>query len=150
VTSIVVAATTSSISSRFDSFGRIGGIIGTSVSAAFLIFLGVMNGYVLYKLASRLRQVIRAEDDGKFGKEGREWLVAGGGPMFRVLSKLFRVVDRYVKSEQDERLLNGAVCTGHGSYILSECYLVSDSTPHPRLLYSGYRPSKPYKALPSG
>lgn len=96
VTSIVVAATTSSISSRFDSFGRVGGIIGTSISAAFLIFLGVMNGYVLYKLASRLRQVIRAEDDGKFGKEGREWLVAGGGPMFRVLSKLFRVVDRYV------------------------------------------------------
>ena len=53
-----------------------------------------MNGYVLFKLASKLRQVIRAEDNGKFGNEGREWLVSGGGPMFRVLTKLFRVVDR--------------------------------------------------------
>ncbi|KAJ9117970.1 hypothetical protein QFC20_000251 [Naganishia adeliensis] len=94
VTSIVVAATASTISSRFDNFSRVGGIIGTSVSAAFLIFLGVMNGYVLYKLASRLRQVIRGEDEGKFGSEGKEWQTTGGGPLFRVLSKLFRVVDR--------------------------------------------------------
>ena len=59
-----------------------------------MIFLGIMNGYVLFKLASKLRQVIRAEDGGKFGNEGKEWLVSGGGPMFRVLTKLFRVVDR--------------------------------------------------------
>jgi high-affinity nickel-transport protein len=96
ITSIVVAATTASISDRFDSFSRVGGIIGTSVSAAFLIFLGVMNGWILFKLVSRMRQVIRAEVDGEFGNEGKDWLVTGGGPMFRMLSKLFRVVDRYV------------------------------------------------------
>jgi high-affinity nickel-transport protein len=101
VTSIVVAATASTISSRFDNFSRVGGIIGTSVSAAFLIFLGVMNGYVLYKLSGRLRQVIRGEDEGKFGSEGKEWQTTGGGPLFRVLSKLFRVVDRYVVLSTD-------------------------------------------------
>ncbi|KAJ9107067.1 hypothetical protein QFC19_002937 [Naganishia cerealis] len=53
-----------------------------------------MNGWILFKLISRMRQVVRGEDDGKFGTEGKEWLVTGGGPMFRILSKLFRVVDR--------------------------------------------------------
>jgi hypothetical protein len=55
-----------------------------------------MNGWILFKLVTRMRQVIRAEDDGEFGSEGKDWLVTGGGPMFRMLSKLFRVVDRYV------------------------------------------------------
>ncbi|KAJ9104000.1 hypothetical protein QFC21_002463 [Naganishia friedmannii] len=53
-----------------------------------------MNGWILFKLVSRMRQVVRAEDDGEFGSEGKDWLVTGGGPMFRMLSKLFRIVDR--------------------------------------------------------
>jgi nickel/cobalt transporter (NiCoT) family protein len=39
VTSIVVATTASTISDAFGSFGKVGGIIGTSVSAAFSLSL---------------------------------------------------------------------------------------------------------------
>ncbi|KAJ5605551.1 hypothetical protein N7510_008332 [Penicillium lagena] len=57
ITSIVVAATAAAVSSRFGSFSTIGGIIGSSVSAVFLILLGLMNGYILYKLIKQMQKV---------------------------------------------------------------------------------------------
>ena len=57
ITSIVVAATAAAVSERFDSFSTVGGIIGTSVSAAFLILLGLMNAYILYKLVKQMEKV---------------------------------------------------------------------------------------------
>ena len=46
ITSLVVAATSSAISSKFDDFSRVGGIIGVSVSAIILILLAIMNFFV--------------------------------------------------------------------------------------------------------
>ncbi|EXJ90741.1 hypothetical protein A1O1_03845 [Capronia coronata CBS 617.96] len=91
VTSIVVAATAAGISSRFDSFGTVGGIIGTSVSAAFLILLGLMNAYILYKLVVQIRKIIRLQPH----QEAAEaWKIEGGGCLFRALKKMFRLIDR--------------------------------------------------------
>ncbi|KIX03844.1 uncharacterized protein Z518_07397 [Rhinocladiella mackenziei CBS 650.93] len=91
VTSIVVAATAAGISSRFDSFGTVGGIIGTSVSAAFLILLGIMNAYILYKLVVQIKRVIRLQPD----QEAAEaWKIEGGGCLFRLLKKMFQLIDR--------------------------------------------------------
>jgi len=47
---MVVAGTASAIERRFDQFSQIGGIGETSVSALFLIVLGLMNVYIMYKL----------------------------------------------------------------------------------------------------
>ncbi|MCJ1390126.1 hypothetical protein MMC18_002984 [Xylographa bjoerkii] len=58
ITSIVVAATASAISSKFGTFSTIGGIIGSSVSAAFLIILGLMNIYIMYKLIQQMKILI--------------------------------------------------------------------------------------------
>ncbi|TQV92417.1 high affinity nickel transport protein nic1 [Cordyceps javanica] len=58
VTCIVVAATSGALRDRFDGFARVGNIVGTSVSAAFLIVLCIGNGWVLYKLVRRLREVL--------------------------------------------------------------------------------------------
>ncbi|KIW59516.1 hypothetical protein PV05_03960 [Exophiala xenobiotica] len=91
VTSIVVAATAASVSSRFDSFGTVGGIIGSSVSAAFLILLGIMNAYILYKLFMQIRKVIRLQPD---QDQGEAWKVEGGGCLFRALKKAFKLIDR--------------------------------------------------------
>jgi high-affinity nickel-transport protein len=52
VTSLVVAGTAAAVLSKFDNSARVGGIIGTSASAAFLLLLGIMNIYILYKLVS--------------------------------------------------------------------------------------------------
>ncbi|KIX96522.1 uncharacterized protein Z520_07788 [Fonsecaea multimorphosa CBS 102226] len=91
ITSIVVAATAAGIAGRFDSFGTVGGIIGNSVSAAFLILLGIMNAYILYKLVVQIRKVIRMRPD----QEAAEaWKIEGGGCLFRVLKKMFKLIDR--------------------------------------------------------
>ena len=91
VTSIVVAATAAGVSRRFDSFGNVGGIIGTSVSAAFLILLGIMNAYILYRLVVQIRKVIRMQPD-EAAEEA--WKIEGGGVLFRLLKRMFKLIDR--------------------------------------------------------
>ncbi|CEJ61093.1 Putative High-affinity nickel transport protein [Penicillium brasilianum] len=90
ITSIVVAATAAAVSSKFDSFSRIGGIIGSSVSAAFLILLGVMNAYILYKLIKQMQKVYNLPE----GQEDEAWKIEGGGILFSVLKKMFKLIDR--------------------------------------------------------
>ena len=90
ITSLVVAGTAAAVSSKFDSFERIGGIIGTSVSAAFLLLLGIMNIYILYKLIVQMRKILASEP----GREHEEFKIQGGGCLFPILQKLFKLVDR--------------------------------------------------------
>ncbi|KAL3467166.1 high-affinity nickel-transport protein-domain-containing protein [Aspergillus heterothallicus] len=90
ITSIVVAATAAAVSSRFDKFSTIGGIIGTSVSAAFLILLGIMNAYILYKLYKQLQKVLDLPE----GQEDEAWKIEGGGILFSVLKRMFKLIDR--------------------------------------------------------
>lgn len=92
VTAIVVAASSAAISDRFDSFADVGGIIGSSVSSAFLIILGTMNGYILYKLVTALRQAIRSPIGHEQVDSGK--LFVGGGCMTALLQRLFRLIDR--------------------------------------------------------
>ena len=90
ITSLVVAGTAAAVSSKFDSFERIGGIIGTSVSAAFLLLLGIMNIYILYKLIAQMRKILASVP----GQEHEEFKIQGGGCLFPVLQKLFKLVDK--------------------------------------------------------
>jgi high-affinity nickel-transport protein len=93
VTCIVVAATSGALESRFHSFQNIGGIIGTSISAAVLILLGIGNAFILWKLVRKMREVLReevAEDGGIEGGLGFD----GAGIMMRVLRRVFKVIDR--------------------------------------------------------
>jgi high-affinity nickel-transport protein len=90
VTCIVVAASSAAISKRFGSFSEIGSIIGSSVSAAFLILLGIMNGFILYKLYQQLQRAIAAP----IGEESLEFNFEGAGFMLKILRKLFKIVDR--------------------------------------------------------
>ncbi|TQW04338.1 hypothetical protein V2A60_007113 [Cordyceps javanica] len=108
VTCIVVAATSGALRDRFDGFARVGNIVGTSVSAAFLIVLCIGNGWVLYKLVRRLREVLaerrRIEENGGDGRMVTEYdaeatasgqfNLEGGGLMARVLGFLFKAIDR--------------------------------------------------------
>jgi high-affinity nickel-transport protein len=89
-TSLVVAGTAAAVSSKFDSFERIGGIIGTSISAAFLLLLGIMNIYILYKLIVQMKKLIASE----VGTEHEEFKIQGGGCLFPILQKLFKLIDR--------------------------------------------------------
>jgi nickel/cobalt transporter (NiCoT) family protein len=88
ITSLVVAGTAAAVSSKFSAFSHVGGIIGTSVSASFLLLLSAMNGYILYKLLQQMRSLIRCEVDGE------SWKIQGGGCLFRIFKGLFRIVDK--------------------------------------------------------
>ncbi|KAJ5542206.1 hypothetical protein N7535_004629 [Penicillium sp. DV-2018c] len=90
ITSIVVAATAAAVSSRFDSFSTVGGIIGTSVSAAFLILLGLMNAYILYKLIKQMQKVFSLPEH----RADEAWKIEGGGVLFAILKKMFKLIDR--------------------------------------------------------
>jgi high-affinity nickel-transport protein len=98
ITCIVVAATSGALQKRFDGFSEVGGVIGTSVSAAVLILLGIGNAWILYKLVQRIRVVLKEEVSGD-REENHEGAVAGldlegGGIMVRVFKKVFKFIDR--------------------------------------------------------
>ena len=86
---MVVAATASAISSRFGEFSKIGGIIGTSVSAGFLMLLGIMNIYILLKLVKVMRKLIASAP----GAE-QDFETKGAGCLFYLFKKLFKLIDR--------------------------------------------------------
>ncbi|KAK6348232.1 hypothetical protein TWF718_006042 [Orbilia javanica] len=92
ITSIAVAATATAISDDFDRYSRIGGTIGTSVSAAFLIILAIMNVYILVTLVLQLRRIQRAGP----GREGEDevFKIQGGGILFPLFKKMFKLIDR--------------------------------------------------------
>ncbi|KAF5692899.1 high-affinity nickel-transporter [Fusarium denticulatum] len=102
VTCIVVAATSGALRERFDGFQRVGNIVGTSVSAAFLIILCIGNGWVLYKLIQRLQTLLQERRnqvrlEGFVEEETQiqdHFALEGGGFLTRVFKRLFRVIDR--------------------------------------------------------
>ena len=93
---IVVAATAGALEKRFDAFSNIGGIIGTSVSAAFLILLGIGNAWILFVLIKRIRTIlstpastIASQEEATPGLN-----LEGGGFLVRIFKKVFKLIDR--------------------------------------------------------
>lgn len=99
VTSVVVAATASAISSKFGAFSRIGGIIGTSVSAGFLIVLGIMNIYILRKLVQQMRRLVALGPG-----EEQNFKVEGAGCLFYLFRKMFKIIDKCVSIDRNAAL----------------------------------------------
>ena len=148
ITSIVVAATAAAVSDRFDSFNTVGGIIGTSVSAAFLILLGLMNAYILYKLYKQMQKVLNLPE----GREDEAWKIEGGGILFNVLRKMFKVINRYDYSNSSKRSFPAAnlSLSDRGKCTLWEFYLVWALTHLLRLLFLESRLLKPREELTFG
>lgn len=102
VTSIVVAATAATLTRRFDAFSRVGGIIGSSVSSAFLLILGLANLYILHILIRQMRKFLAArragqafgDDGGVRQADGDVLKIDGAGCLFHVFRRMFRFVDR--------------------------------------------------------
>jgi high-affinity nickel-transport protein len=103
ITCVVVAATSGALRDRFDGFARVGNVVGTSVSAAFLIILCVGNGWVLYTLVKRLRRVLEEQrlapnvleaevESGTLPQD--QFKFEGGGFLARIFKGLFRAIDR--------------------------------------------------------
>ncbi|MGN4151408.1 HoxN/HupN/NixA family nickel/cobalt transporter [Burkholderia gladioli] len=89
--SIAVAMAATAIQSRFDNFKEIGGVIGTSVSAFFLLALAAMNLVILRGI---YRAWKRVRGGGVYVNEDFDMLLANRGFLARLFRPLFRLVTR--------------------------------------------------------
>jgi nickel/cobalt transporter (NiCoT) family protein len=84
---IAIAATAAALQARFGDVREIGGLIGTTVSAAFLLAIAAIN---LVILAGVWRSFRLVRSCGHLAPDDLNLLTVGGG----VLSRLFRLVSR--------------------------------------------------------
>ncbi len=89
--SIAVAATATAFKDRIEDFHSIGGIVGTSVSAAFLLLIAAINLVVLVNVYKTFQRVTR---DGTYAEADLDMLLANGGVLARIFRRLFRLIDR--------------------------------------------------------
>jgi high-affinity nickel-transport protein len=89
--SLAIAGTTAAMQDRLEAFKAVGGLIGTSVSAVFLLLIALVNLVILRGLWSSFQQVARG---GTSNVPDTDSLIAGGGLLARLCRPLFRSVTR--------------------------------------------------------
>jgi high-affinity nickel-transport protein len=77
--------------SRFDGFHDIGGVIGTTVSALFLLVIGIANLFVMRGVWAAFGRARRGEN---IVDEDLDALLAGSGFLARIFRPMFKVVAR--------------------------------------------------------
>ena len=89
--SVAIAVTAMALQTRLTSLHAVGSIIGTVVSALFLLAIAVMN---LFILVGVWRVFHRVRTGGSFAAEDLDTLLAGRGLIARVFRPLFGMVRR--------------------------------------------------------
>jgi len=87
--SVAVALTSSALNDRFEAFKNIGGVVGTSISALFLLTIAVMNLFILQGVYQAFRRV---RGGGAYIEEDFDMLLAQGGLMARLFPPLFAMM----------------------------------------------------------
>jgi len=91
IASIGVAAAAIVMQGRMSSFQQVGGLIGTSVSALFLLVIGIANLFILKGI---WQAFVRVRDGGAIVEEDLDMLLAGRGFIARVFRPVFGIVSR--------------------------------------------------------
>jgi high-affinity nickel-transport protein len=88
--SVIIALTSVAIKNRFGSFESIGGIIGTSVSAFFLVTIAIANIIILISVYRTFQHV---KGGGQFVEEDLNLILAKRGFFGRIFRNLFRLIE---------------------------------------------------------
>jgi high-affinity nickel-transport protein len=88
--SVAIALTSVALKDRFDSFSAIGGIIGTSVSAFFLIAIAIANILILISVYRTFQHV---KNGGTYVDEDLNLILAKRGFFGRIFRNLFRLIN---------------------------------------------------------
>jgi nickel/cobalt transporter (NiCoT) family protein len=91
VATLAVAAAAVALEGPTDGFKTIGGIVGTSISALFLLVIAIVN-FVIFIRIWRSFQYLRR--GGQFEPEHFEVLLAGRGLLARLFRTLFQVISK--------------------------------------------------------
>ncbi|MCS4250500.1 HoxN/HupN/NixA family nickel/cobalt transporter [Pseudomonas sp. BIGb0164] len=89
--SIAVAFTAATLKDHFEAFKAVGGVIGTSVSALFLLVIALMNLVILRSIYQAWRHV---RQGGAYVEDDFNLLLADRGFMARIFRPLFRLISR--------------------------------------------------------
>jgi nickel/cobalt transporter (NiCoT) family protein len=87
--SLAIAATATALQADLAPFRDVGGVVGTTISIAFLLAIAVMN---LVILGSVYRAFHRVKSGGAYVDEDLDALLAGGGLLARIFRPLFGIV----------------------------------------------------------
>ena len=87
--SVVIALVSVAIQDRFDAFKSVGGLIGTGISAFFLLAIAAAN---LFILVSVYRTFRRVKNGGEYHEEDLNLLLAQRGFFGRIFRNLFRLI----------------------------------------------------------
>jgi nickel/cobalt transporter (NiCoT) family protein len=88
---IAVAATAATFKDELEGFHSIGGMIGTSVSAAFLLIIAALNVFILVNVYKTFQRVKRGES---YVAEELDIMLAKSGFFARIFRRLFRMIER--------------------------------------------------------
>ncbi len=89
--SVVIAATAAIMQNKLDWFHTIGGMIGTIVSAFFLLAIGLANLFILKAIWSAFK---RARAGERILEADLDVLLSGRGLLARIFRPLFRMISR--------------------------------------------------------
>jgi nickel/cobalt transporter (NiCoT) family protein len=87
--STAIAVTATALSRQFAAFHAIGSMIGTIVSALFLLVIAIMNGFVLMSV---YRTFHRVRAGGHHEHDEIDLLLSGGGLLARIFRPLFGMI----------------------------------------------------------
>jgi high-affinity nickel-transport protein len=88
--SIGVAITAAAFRQELEDFHTVGGVIGTSISAAFLLLIATINVVILVNVYRAFRRV---RNGAALGEEELTLMTAGGGVLARLCGSLFRLIE---------------------------------------------------------
>jgi high-affinity nickel-transport protein len=88
---VAIAATAIALGTRLESLHGVGGVIGTVVSALFLLVIAVMNLFILVAVYRTFHRVRRG---GAYVDEDLNALMAGSGFLARIFRPLFGMIRR--------------------------------------------------------
>ena len=91
IASIAIAAMAVTMQSKLDAFHNMGSVIGTTVSALFLLIIGIANFVILKGIWLTFARARRGE---KIVDEDLDALLAGRGLIARIFRPVFSVVSR--------------------------------------------------------
>jgi high-affinity nickel-transport protein len=87
--SVAIALTSVAIKDHFDSFETVGGIIGTAISAFFLLAIATANIFILLAVYRTFRTV---KNGGAYCEEDLNLILAKRGFFGRIFRNLFRLI----------------------------------------------------------